>query len=125
MRIAVSGKTQKYDQTLTWIQNLGECTAGDRVALNAFSSSSLEVVYESSDESIAYVSEGEVVFACSGEVTLTATQPGNYKFNAAEPIAKTPTIRSRRIRKDTAAHSNSTSAKRSPRSPVRTRRPSP
>ena len=67
-------------------------TAGDRVALNAFSSSNLEVVYESSDESIAYVADGEVVFACAGEVTLKATQPGNYKFNAAEPIEKTLTI---------------------------------
>ena len=93
VRIAVSGETKKYDQTLTWIQNLGECTAGDPMQLNAFSSSALEVVYESSDESVAYVENGEVVIACAGEVTLTATQPGNYKFNAAEPISKTLTIR--------------------------------
>jgi len=92
VRIAVSGETNKYDQSLTWIQSFDACTAGNRMALNAFSSSSLEVAYESSDESIAYVSEGEVVFACAGEVTLKATQPGNYKFNAAEPIEKTLTI---------------------------------
>ena len=92
VRIAVSGETKKYDQTLTWIQNLGECKAGDHVQLNAFSSSALEIVYESSDESVAYVENGEVVIACAGEVTLTATQPGNYKFNAAESVSKTLTI---------------------------------
>ena len=92
VRIAVSGETNKYDQSLTWIQSFDACTAGNRMALNAFSSSNLEVVYESSDENIAYVADGEVVFACAGEVTLKATQPGNYKFNAAEPIEKTLTI---------------------------------
>ena len=92
VRIAVSGETKKYDQTLTWIQNLGECSAGDHVQLNAFASSALEVVYESSDESVAYVENGEVVIACAGTVTLTATQPGNYKYNAAEPVSKELTI---------------------------------
>ena len=93
VRIAVSGETKKYDQTLTWIQNLGECTAGDYVQLNAFASSALEVVYESSDESVAYVQNGKVVIACAGTVTLTATQPGDYKYNAAESVSKTLTIR--------------------------------
>ena len=92
IRIAVSGETKKYDQTLTWIQTLGECMATDHIALNAFTSSGMEVVYESSDESIAYVENGNVQIVCAGEVTLTATQPGNYKYNAAEPIAKTLTI---------------------------------
>ncbi len=89
VRIAVSGETKKYDQTLSWIQTLGECIATDHIVLNAFTSSALEVIYESSNEKIAYVEEGEVKILRSGEVTLTATQPGNYKFNAAEPIAKT------------------------------------
>jgi len=89
VRIAVSGETKKYDQTLSWIQTLGECVATDHIVLNAFTSSALEVIYESSDEKIAYVEAGEVKIVRAGEVTLTATQPGNYKFNAAEPIAKT------------------------------------
>ena len=88
VRIAVSGETKKYDQTLTWIQTLGECTATDHISLNAFTSSGMEVIYESSDENIAYVEEGTLKILCSGEVTLTATQPGNYKFNAAESIVK-------------------------------------
>ncbi len=93
VRIAVSGETRKYDQTLTWIQTLGECLTTDRPLLNAFTSSGLPVVYESSDSTIAYVENGEVKILCAGEVTLTATQPGNYKFNPAEPTAKTLTIR--------------------------------
>ena len=93
VRIAVSGTTNKYDQTLTWIQTLGECVATDRVVLNAFTSSGNEVIYESSDTGIAYVENGVVQIVSAGEVTLTATQPGNYKFNAAAPISKTLTIR--------------------------------
>ena len=93
VRIAVSGETKKYDQTLTWIQTLDECVATDHIILNAFTSSGLDVVYESSDESIAYVEEGMVQIVCAGEVTLTATQPGNHKYNAAEPIAKNLVIR--------------------------------
>lgn len=93
VRIAVSGETRKYDQTLTWIQTLGECLTTDRPLLNAFTSSGLPVVYESSDSTIAYVENGELKILCAGEVTLTATQPGNYKFNPAEPTAKTLTIR--------------------------------
>ena len=92
VRIAVSGTTNKYDQTLTWIQELGECIATDRVVLNAFTSSGNEVIYESSDPSIAYVENGVVQIVRSGVVTLTATQPGNYKFNAADPISKSLTI---------------------------------
>lgn len=93
VRIAVSGETKKYDQTLTWIQTLGEYLTTDRPMLNAFTSSGLPVVYESSDSTIAYVQDGVVQILCAGEVTLTATQPGNYKYNAAEPIAKSLSIR--------------------------------
>ena len=93
VRIAVSGETKKYDQTLTWIQELSECIATDRVTLTAFTSSGNAVVYESSDSTIAYVEEGVVVIKKAGTVTLTATQPGTYKYNAAEPIAKTLLIK--------------------------------
>lgn len=92
VRIAVSGKTNKYNQTLSWIQELGECIATDQVTLNAFTSSGLDVVYETSDNSIAYVENNVVQIVKAGTVTLTATQPGNYKFNAAQSIAKTLTI---------------------------------
>ena len=92
VRIAVSGQTSKYDQTLTWIQDIDQCVATDHISFNAFTSSSLDVVYESSDESVAYVEGSDLVVVCAGEVTLTATQPGNYKFNAAESVSKSLTI---------------------------------
>lgn len=92
VRIAVSGETKKYDQTLTWLQELGECIATDHLTLNAFTTSALDIVYESSDPDIAYVENSVVQIVKAGTVTLTATQPGNYKFNAAQPIAKTLTI---------------------------------
>lgn len=93
VRIAVSGETKKYDQSLTWIQELSECVATDHLLFNAFTSSGLDVVYQTSDENIAYVEGNELIIACAGEVTLTATQPGNYKFNAAQSVSKTLTIR--------------------------------
>ena len=93
VRIAVSGETKKYDQTLTWIQTLDECVATDHLSFNAFTSSGLDVMYETSDENIAYVEGNELIIACAGEVTITATQPGNYKFNAAESVSKSIRIR--------------------------------
>lgn len=89
VRIAVSGETKKYDQTLTWNQTLGECIATDLITLNAYTSSGLEVIYETSDSTIAKVEDGIVRIRRSGTVTLTATQPGNYKYNAATSIEKT------------------------------------
>ena len=40
VRIAVSGQTSKYDQTLTWIQDINQCVATDHISFNAFTSSS-------------------------------------------------------------------------------------
>ncbi|MCR5051025.1 MAG: hypothetical protein K6A36_08090, partial [Paludibacteraceae bacterium] len=93
VRIAVSGETKKYDQTLNWIQQLDECSTTDHIRLNAFASSGLDVCYTSSDSTIAYVENGDLQIGCAGRVTLTASQPGNYKFNATEAISKTITIR--------------------------------
>ena len=92
-RIAVSGSTSKYDQTLTWNQTLTECLATDRLSFNAFTSSGLDVEYVSSDSSIAYVEGATLRVVRSGTVTFAATQPGNYKFNAANRIEKTLVIR--------------------------------
>lgn len=88
-RIAVSGTTKKYDQTLTWNQTLSECLATDEMTFNAFTSSGLDVVFLSSDTNIAVVEDSELRIRRSGTVKLTATQPGNYKYNAANSIEKT------------------------------------
>ena len=92
-RIAVSGSTAKYDQTLTWNQTLTECLTTDNVVFNAFTSSGLPVEYVSSDSAVAYVEEATLHVVRSGSVTLTATQPGNYKYNAANQIEQQLIIR--------------------------------
>jgi hypothetical protein len=97
-RIAVSGTTSKYDQEMVWNQTLSECLATDELSFNAYTTNSklgatgLDVVYLSSDTTIAKVQNNELHIRRSGTVTLTATQPGNYKFNAAQPIEKTLVI---------------------------------
>ncbi|MBR1877986.1 MAG: hypothetical protein IJ814_03150 [Paludibacteraceae bacterium] len=91
-RIRVAGTTKKYDQTLTWNQTLGECIATDELSFNASASSGLDVVYLSSDTTIAKAEGNALQIRRSGTVTLTATQPGNYKFNAANQIEKTLVI---------------------------------
>lgn len=93
VRIAVSGETKKYDQSLTWAQDLGEHSANDQVTLNAYTTSGLDVIYETSNDQVAYVEGNIVKIVCAGEVTLTATQPGNYKYNAANTVSKTLTVK--------------------------------
>ncbi|MBO4453452.1 MAG: hypothetical protein J5761_00175 [Paludibacteraceae bacterium] len=97
-RIAVSGTTTKYDQQMVWNQTLGECLATAELAFNAYTTSTklgvtgLEVIYLSSDTNIAYVQDNELRIRRSGTVEISATQPGNYKFEAATPIKKTLVI---------------------------------
>ena len=91
-RIAVSGTTSKYDQTLAWPQTLTECIATDELSFNAYASSGLEVVYQTSDPAIAEVEGNVLRIHSSGTITITATQPGNYKYNAANSEQKTLVI---------------------------------
>ena len=91
-RIAVSGTTSKYDQTLAWPQTLTECIATDELSFNAYASSGLEVEYQTSDPTIAEVEGNVLRIHSSGTITITATQPGNYKYNAANSEQKTLVI---------------------------------
>ena len=88
VKIAVTGETSKYDQDLIWNQTLGECLTTDNISLSAFVSSGLDVVWETSDSTIATVENNIVKIRRSGTVEITATQPGNYKFNAAPSVSK-------------------------------------
>ncbi|MCQ2311111.1 MAG: hypothetical protein MJZ64_05110 [Paludibacteraceae bacterium] len=91
--IAVHGKTSKYDQTITWNETLGTYPTNVNLTLHAFSNQGLPIQYTSSDSSIAYVDEyAHVVPVCAGTVTLSAQQPGNYKYNATEIISKQLTL---------------------------------
>lgn len=92
-KILVSGSTSKYGQTLTWNQTLAECLTTDRVTFNGFTSSGLDVFYLSSDTTVAKVDGNALRILRSGRVDITATQPGNYKYNASEQITKSLVIR--------------------------------
>ena len=92
VEIAVSGSTSKYDQTLAWNQDLGDCLTTDIITFNAFATSGLDVAYHSSDSTIAYYGDTQLTILKAGMVTFTAEQPGNYKYNGTETIAKTLTI---------------------------------
>lgn len=90
VRIAVDGKTKKYEQSINWPQTLDSMLTTQSLTLNATATSGLSIDYQSSDPSIATVNEqGELIITRSGEITLTATQPGNYKYLAAESVTKT------------------------------------
>ncbi len=87
--IHVEGTVSKYDQQLVWTDQAGEYAVTDNILLHAYTNHQQPIVYVSSDSAIAYVdNQGAIIPLCAGTVQITATQPGNYKFNAAEPITK-------------------------------------
>lgn len=91
--INVTGQTTKYDQQLSWTETLGNYYTSDNITLHAFSNQGLPITYLSSDSTVAWVNEyGQVVCVCAGQVTLSAFQPGDYKFNGTDTVAKQLTL---------------------------------
>lgn len=87
----------KYDQTLSWVNNISELSLIVGETLNtstAQSDSNLPVAYSSSNEEILFVdsSTGELTAVSEGLATITVRQAGNYKYNAATPITRDFTI---------------------------------
>ena len=75
--------TAKEDQTITF-NSLVPKTFGDAsFDLFASSSSGLSVQYSSSNTSVATVSGSTVTIVGGGSTTITASQPGNSRYNAA------------------------------------------
>lgn len=70
----------------------------DLVELHATATSGLEVIYLSSDSTVAYVENNILIMLKAGTVDITAMQPGNEKYNdasetktiviKAEPVAQ-------------------------------------
>ncbi|MCH6258754.1 carbohydrate-binding protein [Puniceicoccaceae bacterium K14] len=76
------------DQTITFSE-LPTLKASDAAyALDAISSSFLEIEYSSSDTSVATISNGAVQPVGAGTVTITASQPGDSVFNAAPYVSR-------------------------------------
>lgn len=65
----------------------------DEIQVSATASSELEVLFHSSDSTIAYVgADSTLVILKDGQVTITATQEGNDKYDAAQPVEQTIVI---------------------------------
>ena len=95
--IKITGSTLKYDQTLSWNNESTIETnmqLGKTQTVTATATSGLAVTYSSSDNNILTVdASGKITAVGIGSATITASQAGNYKYNAATPsITKTYTV---------------------------------
>ena len=86
----MSGKVEKHDQTITW--NPAESYNYGEAIPVAAPTSGLAAEYEISDASVLVFENGAFRALHGGEVTVTAKQNGNYKYNAAASVVKTITI---------------------------------
>jgi len=87
----------KYDQTISWNNNITDLSliAGQTLNTNtAHASSDLPVVYSSSNSDVLDVdsSTGLLTAVSEGTATITVSQAGNYKYNAATSITRDFTI---------------------------------
>ena len=79
-------------QTITFAA-LSDKTYGDAdFNLTGTSSSGLGLSYSSSDEGVATISGNTVTIAGAGTTTITASQPGNGNYSAAEDVQQVLTV---------------------------------
>jgi hypothetical protein len=78
----------REQQHIVWNQTLDFSAQPSPIALNATATSGLPVHYASSNPGVAYIDGENLFFAGEGDATVTATQPGNYLFFAAQPVTK-------------------------------------
>ena len=78
----------KESQTISFSAIADTNTSVSSITPGATASSGLAVVYESNDTSIITVSGSTLNIQGAGNVTVTATQPGNYAYRAALPEAR-------------------------------------
>ena len=88
--VPVMAKVEKYDQTINW-DAVASYNYGEAIPV-AVATSGLDVDYEISDASVLKFENGAFVALHGGDVTITAKQAGNYKYNAAANVVKTITI---------------------------------
>tara|TARA_R110001606_G_C15403849_1_gene653773 strand:+ start:1039 stop:9429 length:8391 start_codon:yes stop_codon:yes gene_type:complete len=82
----------KAPQTITFYQPESTVYGGDDVELVASSTSELEVVFQSSDESVAVVVGSKVEIAGAGTATITASQSGDDNYQAASAVERVFTV---------------------------------
>lgn len=95
--VVLNGNGVKLNQTLSWNNESAIETnmqLGKTQTVTAAATSGLAVTYSSSDNNILTVdANGKITAVGIGSATITASQAGNYKYNAATPsITKTYTV---------------------------------
>lgn len=88
IEIPVRLVTKGLNQSISDFELPAEALATDEIAVATTASSGLEVSFLSSDSAVAYVEAGKLVILKAGEVTITAVQEGNEKYNAAPSVGK-------------------------------------
>ncbi len=89
-QVAVSGKVEKYDQTIIW-EPEESYNFGDAIPV-ATATSSLEVSYDIANPKVLKFENGAFKTLYAGTTQVTAKQGGNYKYNPAADVVKTITI---------------------------------
>ncbi|HEY4788846.1 MAG TPA: autotransporter-associated beta strand repeat-containing protein [Bacteroidales bacterium] len=87
----------KANQIITFTDQLSKRVGDSPFVLTATSSSGLPVSYTSSDNNIATISGSTVTIVATGTATITASQPGNNNYNAAQDASKTLNVLSTQI----------------------------
>lgn len=90
--ITLTGSTSKYDQTLSWSGDVIEnMLVGTTQSCAATINTGRAITYTSSNSDILSVDvNGQLTAkAVGGPVTITASEPGNYKYKAATSLTRT------------------------------------
>lgn len=99
-KIVVQGSTPTQTQTITFPPIATPVHVGDTATLNATSSSGLPITYTHSGP--ATLAGSTLTYTGAGTVTVTATQPGDSTYQAAQPYSQTITVQSTQIATNTA-----------------------
>lgn len=78
----------KADQSITFdpIESRDYEDIGQVLSLNAYTDSGLEILYESSDPTVATINGDELTIVGIGTANITASQAGDEAYNPAEPV---------------------------------------
>jgi hypothetical protein len=82
----------KVAQTITFGALASKTYGAANFALSATVSSGLPITYTSSNTSVATISGNTVTIVGVGQTTITASQPGNVKYNASTSIDQVLTV---------------------------------
>lgn len=84
----------KQVNEITWNFNVAEMYCNANYTFDAYATSGLDIRYETSADTIAYVDgNNHLSIIRGGEVTITAYEDGDENWASAEPVSKTFTIK--------------------------------